>query len=313
MAVAMLWFAVSFVCYLSSLSVRPPVSLCLSVRPPVSLSLSLSLSLCGRQVGWSIHWFIGFLYHNRSIGTLDVILPRILNRYIVVTHAQLFCPSRHQPRKPEAPVRSSLSLKPTAPVRDRVGPDRPTPPTRSNSASTLSSAGGAVEVVTVVLVLGCGARSLAVAMLWFAVFAFFTLDVILTQHSQPIYFRHTCTTLLPLAPPAAQSGGPCAQLSIVEAESACARSSGPGPTQPSRTKQQRSHFCLPRHEQQLGHGQHLLGQQRVQRQRRGRVRPGRQRQCGVSCARGDGDSVAAFRWKCLLWLRDVWRLIAVTA
>ena len=120
-------------------SARLSLSVCSSAR--LSLSLSLSLSLCGRQVGWSIHWFIGFLYHNRSIGTLDVILPRILNRYIVVTHAQLFCPSRHQPRKPEAPVRSSLSsLKLTAPVRDRVAPDRPTPPTRRNSASTLSSA-----------------------------------------------------------------------------------------------------------------------------------------------------------------------------
>ena len=64
-------------------------------------------------------------------------------------------PLRHQARKPEAPVRSSVSLKPTAPVRNTAIPERPIAPTRSNSATTTVSADVAVQVFIVVLVLGC--------------------------------------------------------------------------------------------------------------------------------------------------------------
>ena len=151
-------------------------------------------------------------------------------------------PLRHQARKPEAPVRSSVSLKPTAPVRDRVVPDRATPPTRTDSPDRAGRKKvlGLVQLELMEISLSSESYYLLVIAAYTLAFrslVSFTICVMSTPITTPAHS-------VPTTPPVPQARGPCAELGVVQADSACARSSGPGPTNPTHTDQQFSHSWI---------------------------------------------------------------------
>ena len=149
-------------------------------------------------------------------------------RLMLVTHttSNLFTPFplRRQRRKPKAPV------------RDRVARDRPTPPTRTDSPDRAGRKKvlGLVQLELIEISLSSESYCLLVIAACTSAFrslVYFTICTVSTSIPTPAHS-------VPTTPPAPQAKGPCAELGVVQAVSACARSSGPGPTNATHTEQQ---------------------------------------------------------------------------